>query len=226
MTSPVLAELWTFGALRLIPLAAAAILWLLGGFTGVEALALAAALAPATLLALGVRAAHTRTARVALPLRLPLAAVHGFLVAGTAAALAAFAWRFVLTSLHAALAAVLVLELAAAFMLGLHLAVPLTHPLAPRSRSREALLADLLADLFTPDELRRFIAQDIDPALAHDFPTKAGTQRDLCESVVALLARTGLLGDPVFQRLAAARPHQRARIIARAADWTAPETLP
>ena len=79
----------------------------------------------------------------------------------------------------------------------------------PRSPQQD--LTDLLASLFSEDELRRFVGM-MSPGLERELPGRTTSLATLaCESA-ALLARHGLVTGPLFDDLTRQRPARASEI--------------
>jgi len=73
----------------------------------------------------------------------------------------------------------------------------------------EKALFDLFCELFTADELLRFITHTYGKRLARELPGAGGKLSTVAFEAAGLLGRRGLVGSELFEALAIDAPNQR-----------------
>jgi hypothetical protein len=86
-----------------------------------------------------------------------------------------------------------------------------------------AALHALLVDLFSADELRRWLRYGPDADLLPELP-EGGSVADLADRVLGALERRGRIGNDFFERLEVERPYRKAAIAVAAEHWAAAST--
>ncbi|MBK8263758.1 MAG: metallophosphoesterase [Nannocystis sp.] len=87
----------------------------------------------------------------------------------------------------------------------------------------QAALHALLVELFSAEELRRWLRYGPDAELLHELP-EGGSMADLADLALAALARRGRIDADFFERLEVERPHKKAAIAAVVERWATAST--
>lgn len=89
--------------------------------------------------------------------------------------------------------------------------------------SRE--LRELLTELFSESELRRWVAEGPDPDISSELPGTGASMADLVHGLIGILERRRLIDKVFFDRLRCERPRRQSEISRVEARWMGSEPL-